>query len=145
VKKVRFYKEEGIWYIDLPTYLELGGHKSHLAMVAGADILLDIIDTDKDEVVYLEVGDYVGFLSSSKDVEYDSLLKLKEPIHSSMGCTYHLGLINKYYHSLINRHETDYVWLCPTTLYVFNNKYPDIIYFRKISQTDYEQGENTLT
>ena len=40
----RFYKEEhGGWYIDLPAYLEQGGAKGDLAMVAGADTMLDIM------------------------------------------------------------------------------------------------------
>ena len=40
--KHRFYKENKIWYIDLPEFLEKGlGTKSNLMMVAGADTLLD--------------------------------------------------------------------------------------------------------
>jgi hypothetical protein len=39
-----FYKEAyGGWYIDLPEYLEQGGSKGDLAMVAGADTMLDIV------------------------------------------------------------------------------------------------------
>lgn len=44
MKTHTFYKDEyGGWYMDLPEYLEQGGSKGDLAMVAGADTMLDSI------------------------------------------------------------------------------------------------------
>ena len=40
----RFYKENGIWYIDLPEFIEQGlGTKANLMMVDGADTFLDFL------------------------------------------------------------------------------------------------------
>ena len=53
----RFYKENGMWYIDLPEYLEAGlGTKNNLLMVAGADTLLDILSNNGTEIT-IEFGD----------------------------------------------------------------------------------------
>ena len=47
----RFYKENSIWYIDLPEFLEEGmGSKANLMMVDGADTLLDILSNNGSEV-----------------------------------------------------------------------------------------------
>ena len=51
MKQYRFVRESGGWYIDLPEYLEQGGSKGDLAMVAGADTMLDIIAGTGDEVI----------------------------------------------------------------------------------------------
>lgn len=41
--ELKFYKEEGKWYIDIPW----DGDKSELEMVMGADVLLDELDCFK--------------------------------------------------------------------------------------------------
>ena len=47
----RFYKENEIWYIDLPEFLEQGlGSKANLMMVDGSDALLDILSKNGTEV-----------------------------------------------------------------------------------------------
>ena len=39
-----FIKDEGIWYADLPEFLEAGmGSKANLMMVDGADTFLDLL------------------------------------------------------------------------------------------------------
>jgi hypothetical protein len=49
--KKRFYKENEIWYIDLPEFLERGlGSKANLMMVDGSDNLLDILSENSNEV-----------------------------------------------------------------------------------------------
>lgn len=42
-KTLGFYKENGLWYADLPEFLELGlGTKSNLLMVDGSDTFLEL-------------------------------------------------------------------------------------------------------
>ena len=48
----RFNKEDGKWYIDLPDWT---GTKGELQMVGGADTLLDVLDTNNNNKVYVEV------------------------------------------------------------------------------------------
>jgi hypothetical protein len=49
--KKRFYKENEIWYIDLPEFLDEGlGTKANLMMVDGSDELLDILSKNSTEV-----------------------------------------------------------------------------------------------
>jgi hypothetical protein len=43
-KTLSFYKEAGIWYADLPAFLEANlGTKANLMMVDGADTFLDLV------------------------------------------------------------------------------------------------------
>ena len=50
-KVLSFYKEEVLWYIDLPEFLDAGlGTKANLMMVAGADILLDKLSKNGDKI-----------------------------------------------------------------------------------------------
>ena len=51
MKEYRFYREENDWFIDLPEYLAQGGSKADLAMVAGADTMLERIAGKNDAVV----------------------------------------------------------------------------------------------
>ena len=49
-----FIKESSGWYIDLPEYIEQGGNKGDLAMVEGADTMLDIM-SGGNPVITLEI------------------------------------------------------------------------------------------
>ena len=47
----RFYKQNGIWYIDLPEFLEQGlGTTANLMMIDGVDTFLDHLSNQEDEV-----------------------------------------------------------------------------------------------
>ena len=48
--ELKFYKEEGKWYIDIPW----DGDKSELEMVMGADVLLDELDCFNKESVVVQ-------------------------------------------------------------------------------------------
>ena len=52
-KELKFNKENDLWYIDIP---EWKGTKGELLMVAGADKLLDVLDTDNDNTVQVDVN-----------------------------------------------------------------------------------------
>jgi hypothetical protein len=47
-KTLSFYKEAGIWYADLPAFLEANlGTKANLMMVEGADTFLDLVSNNQ--------------------------------------------------------------------------------------------------
>lgn len=126
----KFYKENNIWYIDLPQFLEAGlGTKANLMMVGGADTLLDKLSGNTNEVL-LEFSElpFVGWTTwlrktkRGKDDQY-----LKEVGHAPVdyGAYYDAVVID----TVKTSHE---VWLCPVTEYVFDGYYPENIYIKII-------------
>jgi hypothetical protein len=102
-RNFKFYKEEdGKWYINLP---EWQGDKEELEMVAGADILLDVLSNNTNEV-HVKFG--------------------VEPFDGSNTLT-HTG--NGYYDNDA-WHGPSTIWLCHVTKFVFGD-YPDNIYYSK--------------
>lgn len=108
----RFYKDEEGWFIDLP---EWTGSKSDLAMVLGADTMLDIISENGNEVhITIELIEF----------EDSELLKLTRLDDEIGGGYYHLDKIAGL--------NVDFeIWLCSVTRFVFNGEMPDEIYIRK--------------
>lgn len=103
---LRFYKEDNNrWYVDLPDYLEQGGHKEALEMVAGADTWLDFLSNYTNEVI----------LKVSKDVPLkEHLVQVEEGTYIAM--------------SYNNKEYNHKLWLCSVTLFVLE-EYPSIIYY----------------
>ena len=113
----KFYKEpDGRWYIDLQQYLEQGGDKADLEMVAGADTFLDIIANGQANV-YAQLSD--------EPFGQSDQLFLKTTGEFS-GAYYKL---EKYRDIKFDDFE---MWLCDVTAYVFQGKFPDIIYFKVV-------------
>ena len=117
--KHKFYKDESGWFIDLPEFIEKGlGTKGNLAMVLGADTLLDILSEGKSEVVinideeYFEGSEHLRMTGTGSDVE--ALEKVGHPIQ-----------VGGYYRAENRNHD---LWLCPVTTYVFGGYYPKDIY-----------------
>lgn len=111
MKNYKFYKEGNVWYVDLP---EWDGSKADLAMVLGADIMLDIISNNGTEV--LTTISESKFEGASK-LEYQ---KLAEDIGE--GAYY---LIESY-----NENKIDLsVFLCNVTLFVFGH-FPKEIFIK---------------
>ncbi len=111
-----FYKtEENRWYVDLPQYLESGiGTIENLEMVAGADILLDIIgEGEKNIDLSIKIDD-------PNDETYLEISLTSKNNDETTGANY---IINDDFE----------IWLCPVMLYVFGN-YPEKIWFKKIFQ-----------
>jgi hypothetical protein len=107
----RFYKDSQGWFIDYPQWIAQGGTKSQLAMVMGADKMLDAIC--KDGKVELEFSDetFGGF-----DI------KLKRLVRDPFGATY-----------TSNRDDLPkLIWLCNVTKAVFNKPHPKEIYIKVI-------------
>lgn len=123
----RFYKENGIWYIDLPEFLEAGfGTKANLMMVSGADTLLDKLSGNTNNVT-------VRFSDERFEGYQDKLYKIRKGFDAeylkSVGHAEVDG--GAYYYAENNKHE---LWLCPVTLYVFSDGfYPQEIYIQVIN------------
>lgn len=120
--KKRFYKENGLWYIDLPEFIEAGlGSKNNLLMVDGADKLLDILSNSGDEV-YVEFGDeeFEGYTHTLTKL----LLGMNKELLQAVG---HAPVDYGAYY-IVEELEGMRIWLCPVTMYVFNGHYPNTIY-----------------
>ena len=120
IKTFKFIKEKNnwvnglfmgtyTWYIDYPEYIEQGlGGKCNLAMVQGADLMLDYLGKGETEItVKIHTKPFAG-----NQVE---LIMYK---HNWSGGTYKT-----------NVPEIDSVWLCNVTKHVFDGKHPHKLYF----------------
>jgi len=117
----RFYKENGVWFIDLKYW---PANKAHLAMVLGADKLLEVLFGDKGE----------GFLTfSTKKFEgYEDVLKKKSRLPGSYfnGAIYDVEKTKINHNLLDSNYKKDNLWICGVTLFVFWGIYPKNIYFK---------------
>lgn len=113
MKEYKFYKdEENKWYIDLPDFIEQGGFVEELEMVAGADIMLDILSNFSDKIT----------LQISLEPFEDAAQLIKSVEQSCIsGANY--DVILKQFKSPLP------IWLCDVTKYVFGD-FPTIIYFK---------------
>jgi hypothetical protein len=120
--KKRFYKENGIWYIDLPEFLEQGlGTITNLMMVDGADSFLDILSRNGNQVL-------VHF--SDQPLEGASYSLIGENFGKDQQLLSQIG------HAFVSygRYYTvpdlggHRLWLCPVTEFVFGGHYPDRIW-----------------
>ena len=105
-----FYKEDQKWYIDFPAYIEHGGAKADLQMVAGADKMLDKLSNGKE----------VTLNFSSEPIE-GADIKLKKLFGDPWGATYRSN----------KPKMVKLVWLCNVTQVVMGN-HPEEIYLRVV-------------
>jgi hypothetical protein len=110
MKKLRFYKEDKNWYIDLPTWT---GRKSALQMVSGADTLLAYIAEGENEVSL--------FVSEREIKGFDCLTLITKCLFN--GAYYRIETYNGNYLNLK-------IWLCNVTKFALG-KFPEKIYFIK--------------
>ena len=122
--KHKFNKESGVWYIDLPAFIDAKlGTKANLMMVAGADTLLDAM-SDNGHTITLTLGE------ESFDGYTDTLVKTGIGKDQKVLDSYnHPHVEYGAYYTAIERNHN--LWLCPVTEYVFNGGYPDKIYVKK--------------
>jgi hypothetical protein len=111
-----FLKEEDKWYIDLPDYLEQGGRKEDLKMVAGTDDLLTLIARGKKQVTVT---------MDTQPFEGADVLGLIELCDQPMGGGYYIM------YKCRGREINKRMWLCDVTLFVFGD-IPERIYIRKV-------------
>ena len=122
--KHKFIKIDDVWYIDLPEFIEQGlGTKANLMMVAGADLMLDILSKDGDEIT-------LEFSEESIEGSQHTLVKQRFGLDKE--------LLNKIGHAPVDygayynwiENNSQSVWLCPVTEYVFNGVYPEKIFVK---------------
>ena len=108
--------QESRWYIDLP---EWPGDLAELEMVAGADLLLDLLSGYSKLCVELEVSTEelpdcgcLNLLSVGKDLVHDGAYYALANLRS--------GIVTNFN-----------IWLCPVTLFVLG-EYPHQIFFRNV-------------
>ena len=110
--KIRFYNRDGLWYADLPKYIEQGGSEEDCLMIEGADTFLDKLSEYKLDEIFLEI-----------DVKR---------MENFDGKILYLGDIEGYnegdYIEITTHH---YMWLCGITVWLFGN-YPQVIYYKKL-------------
>lgn len=106
MKTLKFNKEKGQWFIDLP---EWTGDKLDLLMVAGADKLLDKLADKKDSVTLI--------VSENEPIE-SGFEKLKKLMNTPIvgGATY----ISKYFP----------IWLCDVTRFIYDGRMPNNLYYK---------------
>jgi hypothetical protein len=130
-KTLSFYKEAGIWYADLPAFLEAGlGSKTNLMMVDGSDTFLDYISNNQGKAT---------LKLSTEQFEGSEAVLNKIRIGMNRGLLDNLGhaivdygayyLVEKFKENILN-HQ---LWLCPVTEYVFEGGYPEKIYIKLIN------------
>jgi hypothetical protein len=130
-KTLSFYKEYGIWFADLPAFLEAGlGTKANLMMVDGADSFLDYVsNNNKSATLKISTAPFEDTEAVLKKIHVGLNQELLDQIgHAKVdyGAYYH---VEKYKEIVIN-HK---LWLCPVTEYVFEGTYPQTIYIKKIN------------
>jgi hypothetical protein len=110
MKTHRFYKDNEGWFIDLPGF---PGPKAALAMVAGADTMLDKLSGKGNEIT---------LTFSNKPIDPASLILERQSIRAlgTGGADYTVA-------SSVKKFDGHELWLCPVTLYVFG-KYPKRIW-----------------
>jgi len=120
-----FVKENGIWYADLPEFLEQGlGTKSNLMMVDGADTFLDLL-SGKSSRVTLQIAaePFPGWQAKMEKFRRG----LNSQLLSLIG---HAPVDYGAYYKVTELHGKPFdhqLWLCPVTEYVFG-QYPMKIY-----------------
>ena len=130
-KTLSFYKENGIWFADLPQFLDAGlGTKANLMMVDGADTFLDYVSNNQN-LATLKI-------STSQFEDSDTVL-------DKMGLGLNQELLDLIGHAKVNYgayYKVDQfkgvlinhqLWLCPVTEYVFEGYYPQTIYIKLIN------------
>lgn len=117
MKAYSFYKNDLGWFIDL-WWWPLS--KGHLAMVAGADQLLDTLSGQKDKVSL--------YVSTKIIPDYD------EELTKNIGLGLFNGALYKpRYEKILFDDLYGFLWLCFVTLFIFG-EYPNKIYI-KIKKT----------
>lgn len=125
VQVLGFSKEEGIWYADIPQFLEQGlGTKGNLMMVDGADTFLDLLSGNGDQVTLsFSPNSFKGYETHMKKFKKGLNRQLLDQIG-------HAPVDYGAYYRISSLHGKPYdhqLWLCPVAEYVFGN-YPDEIF-----------------
>ena len=119
MRKYRFYKDELGWFIDLKWF---PFNRGYLAMVSGADTLLDILSEGKSEIT-LQV--------SKSPIPYSDGLLEKHVSGLSLGAYYYTREGYTKLKADVIKKKAPMIWLCPVTLLIFLS-YPKKIYYKLV-------------
>ena len=131
-KRLSFYKESGLWYADLPEFLELGlGTKANLLMVDGSDRFLDLLSSNGSKAtVKLSTKSF-----EDQTIKLDKLkIGLNQDLLDKIG---HAPVdYGAYYNVAVykNKPFQHTLWLCPVTEYVFEGQYPENIFLQLLNR-----------
>ena len=102
--KLKFYREEDKWYVNLPEY---PGNKEDLEMVAGADEMLDNLSNYTDNIdLEVDINPLTG-----------TYIVLNKQEEDDFGATYTTA-------------QFDFpIWLCAVTVWIFKH-FPNKIYLK---------------
>lgn len=133
----RFYKENGLWYIDLPEFINNGfGTKANLLMVDGSDKMLDILSRNTGECV-VRFKDHSVY-NPGEEPKYDAIMDIanqgmNKSILDEVG---HAPIeYGRYYNTKAVVDDVEHymkAWLCPVAEWVFGH-YPNRIYVEILS------------
>jgi hypothetical protein len=112
-RTLRFEKDANGWFVVLP---EWEGDKWELQMVAGADIMLDVLSEDTSEVSL-----QINTKKKKSKGDYLELIEFN-PNNTSQGATYNYMSDGKAVRT---------VWLCHVAHFVFD-EFPKTIYIEKV-------------
>lgn len=111
---IRFFKEEKLWYADLPAYIDAGGELGECLMISGAPEFLDYLSEKGDEVSVLVLTDTP---EEYKPSEWIHLYRRKNvPMEGTYSSNDNFWTM----------------WLCPVTLFVFGC-YPDNLFIQRVA------------
>lgn len=131
----RFYKENGLWYIDLPEFLNAGlGSKANLLMVDGSDKMLDILSRNTGEAIVQFSDCGVERLDARMEMAEEGLNQdvLDTAGHAPIG-------YGRYYNTRAVIDEKTHnlrTWLCPVAEWVFGGHYPKMIDVQVVAYGD---------
>ena len=130
-KTMGFYKENNLWFADIPEFLEQGlGMKANLLMVDGSDRFLDFLSNNGTSVrIQLSTQPFEGSEAMLRKINIGLNRAILESVgHAPVdyGAYYHV----KSYKDQVLNHQ---LWLCPVTEYVFAGEYPNEIYIKVVA------------
>ena len=120
-----FINEDGIWFADLPHFLEEGlGTRDDLIVVDGADTFLDLLSEGRPSITLkLSANIFPGYVFLMSKVRMELGRELPDQVGLASidyGAYYQVTSLQEN----VNKHQ---LWLCPVTEFVFGN-YPLQIY-----------------
>lgn len=107
--EVRFYKEDGNWYADIPNHT-----KEENEMIMGSDVALDYLAQGKNEIT----------LTLSDEQTYEYMVHFNRVEHDDDGA---------YYQACGNYDLLEPIWICNVTHDVFG-EHPEDIYLLKFER-----------
>lgn len=119
-----FIKKNGLWYIDLPEYIEQGlGTQNNLLMVDGADTFLDVLSNNGSHII-------VKF-SNTPFIDYTHKLnKIKIGLNKNLLKAIGHAIVDYGAYYIVEQLNNHQLWLCPVAEYVFQGEYPNTIYLK---------------